>query len=93
MPVGQRCTTCHGGEKFSSYQVSDVGTRGEHDSVERFDAPHLINVFESGPYLHDGRAATLEEIWTVHNPQDRHGISSDWTQQQLNDLVEYLKSL
>ncbi len=91
--VGQRCTTCHGGEKYSNHQISDVGTRGEHDTHGRFDAPHLINVFESGPYLHDGRAATLEEIWTVHNPQDRHGISSDWTQQQLNDLVEYLKSL
>jgi cytochrome c peroxidase len=53
----------------------------------------LINVFESPPYLHDGRAATLEEVWTKHNPRDKHGFSSDWTKQQLNDLMEYLKSL
>ena len=63
------------------------------DSKAEFDTAHLTNIFESAPFLHDGRAATLEEIWTIHNPGDRHGISSDWTKRQLNDLVEYLKSL
>ena len=63
------------------------------DTRFEFDSAHLNNIFESAPYLHDGRAPTLEEIWTVHNPDDRHGISSDWTKQQLNDLVEYLKVL
>ena len=71
----------------------DVGTRSPQDTVAEFDTAHLNNIFESAPYLHDGRAATLEEIWTRFNPEDRHGFSSDWTKQQLNDLVEYLKSL
>jgi cytochrome c peroxidase len=61
--------------------------------VSEFDSAHLIRIFESAPYLHDGRAATLEEIWTKYNPEDKHGLSSDWTKRQLNDLVEYLKSL
>ena len=38
-------------------------------------------------------ARTLEEIWTVHNPDDTHGQTNDMTKEQLNDLIEYLKTL
>ena len=54
---------------------------------------HLTNIGESAPYLHDGRSQTLEEIWTVFGNEDRHGVVSDLTKSQLNDLVEYLRSL
>lgn len=93
IPEQNRCATCHSGPKFTNGRRSDVGTKALHDTNPEFDAAHLTNVFESTPYLHDGRAATLEEIWTKYNPEDKHGLSSDWTKQQLNDLVEYLKSL
>ncbi len=88
-----QCAFCHAGPKFTDGRRSDVGTKGSGDTKTAFDTAHLNNIFESGPYLHDGRAATLEEIWTKYNLDDRHGISSDWTKQQLNDLVEYLKCL
>ncbi len=88
-----RCDFCHAGPKFFDGRQFDVGTKGQRDTKLKFDTAHLVNIFESTPYLHDGRAATLEEIWTVHNLSDQHGISSDWTKRQLNDLVEYLKSL
>ncbi len=93
MPDEDRCDFCHAGEKFFDGRQFDVGTRGKRDSKAQFDTAHLVNIFESPPYLHDGRAPTLEEIWTVHNLSDKHGVSSDWTKRQLNDLVEYLKSL
>jgi hypothetical protein len=38
-------------------------------------------------------ANTLEEIWTVHNPYDTHGYTNDMTKDQLNHLIEYLKTL
>ncbi|MEE9295168.1 MAG: beta-propeller fold lactonase family protein [Phycisphaerae bacterium] len=57
------------------------------------DVPHLINIYDSAPYLHNGSAATLEEIWTRHNLADRHGLARDLTRQQLNDLIAYLKGL
>ena len=47
----------------------------------------------SAPFLHDGKAATLEEIWTLYSPNDEHGVTSDLGKQGLNDLVEYLKTL
>jgi cytochrome c peroxidase len=57
------------------------------------DTPHLNNIYASPPYLHDGRAATLEEIWTIYGNSDKHGRVGDLTKAELNDLVEYLKSL
>lgn len=45
------------------------------------------------PYLHDGRARTLEELWTTCQTNDLRGVSSYWNKQQLNELVEYLKTL
>lgn len=93
IPVADRCHTCHAGPKFTDQKLADVGTKAAHDRSGVFDNAHLINVFESPPYLHDGRAGTLEEIWTRYNDHEKHGVSSDWTKQQLNDLIEYLKSL
>ncbi len=57
------------------------------------DIPHLNSIYNSPPYLHSGAAATLEEIWTRFNMINGHGFSGDWTRQQLNDLIAYLKVL
>ena len=35
------------------------------------DVPHLNNIYDSAPYLHNGIADTLEEIWTRFNPNDQ----------------------
>ena len=90
---GRRCTTCHAPPYFTDRLPSGVATRAPSDSTEEFDTPHLVGIADSAPYLHDGRAATLEEIWTVHSPDDTHGSVNDLTKAQLNDLVEYLRTL
>ena len=74
-------------------QQRDVGTQQPLDRQGKFDVPHLNNIYDSAPYLHNGMANTLEEIWTVHNPYDTHGVTNDMTKDQLNDLIEYLKTL
>ena len=71
----------------------DVGTLAASDDSILFDTPHLNNIVYSPPYLHDGRAATLEEIWTIYGKTEQHGAVNDLTKTNLNDLVEYLKSL
>jgi len=93
IPEANRCYTCHPPPNFTNLQLSDVGTLGDLDDTIMFDVPQLNNVYESPPYLHDGKAATLEEIWTKFNPDDQHGVANDMMKNQLNDLVEYLKSL
>ncbi len=63
------------------------------DREALFDVPHLTNIYDSAPYLHNGASETLEEIWTRFNPEDRHGFTNDMTKDQLNDLIEFLKTL
>ncbi len=93
IPVGNRCNTCHPPPLYTDGRVHDVGTRFAYDRDSKFDAPHLHNIYDSAPYLHNGIAPTLEEIWTKYNAYDKHGVTNDMTKDQLNDLVEYLKTL
>ena len=71
----------------------NVGSGKSTDRSPVIDVPQLPNVAYSAPYLHDGSARSLEEIWTVFNPKDTHGVSNDLTKDELNDLIEYLKTL
>lgn len=93
IPVTNRCVTCHFPPLYTDRSVHDVGTKSPYDTESAFDVPHLNNVYDSSPYLHNGIAETLEEIWTRYNPDDRHGMTNDMTKDQLNDLIEYLMTL
>ncbi len=93
IPVENRCVTCHFPPLHTDRRKHDVGSKMDFDTVSEFDVPHLNNIYDSAPYLHNGAAPTLEEIWTVFNPDDTHGVTNDMTKDQLNDLIEYLKTL
>ncbi len=93
IPENNRCVTCHPAPYYTNLKLANVGTLAATDDTIKFDTPHLNNIYASPPYLHDGRAATLEEIWTKYGKEDKHGVVNDMTKNQLNDLVEYLKSL
>lgn len=87
-----RCVYCHSGPKGTNQKSFDVGTRKTTDNSGLLDTPQLTNIAISSPYLHDGSAATLEQIWTVFNPEDKHGRTNDLTKDELNDLIEYLRT-
>ena len=87
-----RCSYCHSGPKGTNQKIFDVGTRKPNDNTGLLKAPMLTNIALTAPYLHDGSARSLEEIWTVYNPDDKHGRTNDLTKDELNDLVEYLRS-
>ncbi|HUI79749.1 MAG TPA: multiheme c-type cytochrome [Bryobacteraceae bacterium] len=93
IPANDRCITCHFPPYYTDRKRHDVGTKMAFDRTVNFDVPHLNNIYDSAPYLHNGMAATLEEIWTVYNPDDKHGVTNDMTKDQLNDLIEFLKTL
>jgi len=93
LPDEKRCIYCHPPPYFTNREVFDVGVTSWLDTHSEFDVPHLNNIYETPPYLHDGRARSLEEIWTVYNPNDTHGHTNDLTKDELNDLIEYLKTL
>lgn len=93
IPEGNRCVTCHFPPLYTDRRRHDVGTQFPFDRESRFDSAHLTNIYDSAPYLHNGIAPTLEEIWTRYNPHDKHGVTNDMTKDQLNDLIEFLKTL
>ena len=87
-----RCVYCHSGPKGTNQKLFDVGTRKLTDKTGLLKAPPLTNIALTAPYLHDGSARSLEEIWTVYNPDDRHGRTNDLAKDELNDLIEYLRT-
>jgi hypothetical protein len=90
----ERGDTCHPAEThYTARYSTDVASATQYDTNGMFDVPQLDRVYEDAPYLHNGEALTLEEIWTVFNNQDAHGVTSDMSKEQLNDLIEFLKTL
>jgi len=87
------CARCHPGPLFTDLKSYDVGTKQSFDSQPDFDTPTLVELFRTGPYLHDGSAATLGEVLTERNKGDRHGSTSKLSDKERQDLVEYLLSL
>ncbi|HEY5910925.1 MAG TPA: c-type cytochrome, partial [Verrucomicrobiae bacterium] len=88
------CAGCHESELFTDLQSYNVGTRNEFDREDRvFDTPTLRELWRTAPYLHDGSAATLRDVLTTRNPKDEHGKTSHLSPAELDDLVEYLRSL
>jgi cytochrome c peroxidase len=88
------CTECHRGKYLTDQKSHDVGTRSEYDkATDVFDTPTLVEVWRSGPYLHDGSAATIHDVLTTRNAKGEHGSVRELTPQQINELVEYVLSL
>ena len=96
------CASCHSGPFYTDstpvkpFQLHDVGT-GTLDPGEKmgpkYDTPTLLNLYRTAPYLHHGQAATLEDVLRKFNTDDKHGKTSHLNDQQVADLVEFLKSL
>ena len=93
IPQANQCAVCHSGRHYTNLKMFDVGSGKATDRSPLIDTPQLNNVALTAPYLHDGSARTLEEIWTVFNPNDTHGVTNDLQKDELNDLIEYLKTL
>jgi YVTN family beta-propeller protein len=93
IPVANRCVTCHPSPYYTDQQLHDIGSQTGIDDTGEFDTPQIGDVQQNAPFLHDGRCYTLEEIWTVYNPYDTHGTTNDMAKENLNDLIEYVKTL
>ncbi len=87
------CAACHPPDRFTDLKRYDVGTRSGLDTVAEFDTPTLVEVWRTAPYLHDGSAASLREVLTTANRDDRHGKTSSLSRAEIDDLLAYLLSL
>ena len=99
------CTSCHTRPAYTD--SGSVGTMGpRHDvgtltaasgqrlggTLDGIDTPTLRGVWATAPYLHDGSAATLEDVFSSAAPDSAHdtsGLSAD----DRSDLLQYLLEL
>lgn len=55
------CSNCHAGESLTTDDVFDVGIHDEQGETN-FNPPGLAGVSQRGPWFHDGRATSLEDV-------------------------------
>lgn len=88
-----QCAVCHRGPLLTDLRLHDVGTQLPGDEAGRFDTPTLVELWRNAPYLHHGRARTLQEVFTHWNCGDEHGETSHLSREEIDALAEYLRSL
>jgi DNA-binding beta-propeller fold protein YncE len=83
------CVHCHIPPlTYSSHDVHDVGFADER-GLRKYNPPSLRGVGQGYRFLHDGRAATLEEVFTKY----RHKVEADMPEAERTDLLRFLQSL
>ncbi len=106
------CHQCHHTAAQVSDSIRNNGLDASTDTDEgagggRFKAPSLRNVGARGPYMHDGRFATLREVVEHYNagvqphPQLDDALKTaggapkrlDLTEEQIDALVAFLRTL
>jgi YVTN family beta-propeller protein len=87
------CGYCHSKPLFTDLELRDVESTRGADIEELLDTPTLIEVWRTAPYLHDGRAATIDELIREHAHADTSGRTADLNEREIADLVEYILSL
>lgn len=87
------CSQCHSGEYFSDGKMHDVGSRADYDHRDDFDTPTLREVWRTPPYMHDGRYVHLKEVFLDGAHGDVLGAVDEMTEEEADDLCEYVLSL
>lgn len=108
------CDACHIGFNFTDGSYVNIGIGmdkpmpdlGRYDVSKKdedkgaFKTPTLRDIEHTGPYMHDGRFKTLDEVVAHY---DQGGIKNPWIDQRMkplklskqekSDLVEFMKAL
>lgn len=82
-----KCGECHGGVYYTDLKMHRIGEDIEFE--KGWDTPTLREVWRTAPYLFDGRAATMQEVFEIH----RHGIDRKVSKKEIEALTEYVNSL
>ena len=106
------CFKCHSGPNFTNYEFENNGLYAEYDDLGRkrltgedsdnalFKVASLRNIAVTGPYMHDGSLASLNEViehysrgGRKHPNQSIEVKSLHLSSQEENELVAFLGTL
>ena len=111
---GANCISCHSGYNFTDQQFHNNGlVAGQRNDSGRsviskntgdtykFKTPSLRNVALSGPYMHDGRLRTLNDVMAFYRAGGNPNVSNkdskikplNLSDQDVSDIIEFLKTL
>ncbi len=106
-----QCSSCHNDHSFSDFSFHNIGIGMEKEKADlgryeitkivgdkgAFKTPTLREIARTGPYMHDGRFKTLEEVVDYYdkggfaNPQLDEGIFAlNLKPEEKTDLVKFL---
>lgn len=88
-----QCSSCHTGPVFIPQPPNPLTiTEGIGTGLAPANVPSLRGVWATAPYLHDGSALTLTDVFS--NPADTHGqVTSSLTPSEIQQLIAYVRSL
>jgi cytochrome c peroxidase len=98
------CISCHNGvniggnlyNKFGIYEEVDSKELGRYNITQKeedkyvFKVPSLRNIERTAPYMHDGRAKSLEDAVNI---MSRHQLGQPMKDKDLHAIVSFLKTL
>ncbi|MGL4852795.1 MAG: PQQ-binding-like beta-propeller repeat protein [Phocaeicola sp.] len=82
-----KCGDCHSGTYYTDMKMYRIGEDIEFEAG--WDTPTLREVWRTAPYLFDGRAATMKDVFLIH----KHGIEKKVSEKDIDALTEYVNSL
>lgn len=83
------CTDCHTPTRYTSDERFDMGIPDENGMSE-FNPPSLLGVSQRTALLHDGRAATIAEVFDTSKHSE---LTSGLDEQSKQDLIVFLENL
>ena len=87
------CATCHPAPLYTDMRLHDVDSRSGWDHSEEFDTPTLIEVWRTGPFLHDGSFTSIRDLLTEGEHGNASGRLDRLSEQDWDDLIEFVMSL
>jgi len=90
-----KCIRCHAGPEYTSEHNYDVKLEADGSPYRRWNPPSLRGVWQRGPYLHDGRAATLADAIKLHSGQASSSANrfAGLSEVQQEELIAFLGTL
>ena len=93
--VKAQCTSCHAFPAFtdlSQHPARRLFPTFPEANLE-LDTPSLIGLKATGPYLFDGRALKISDVFEHHHEGTQHGEMAALSRQEKSDLYYFLGTL
>jgi YVTN family beta-propeller protein len=84
------CMSCHPGPLYTDLKLHNGGITDPYDNNTKWDTPTLVECWRTAPYGHLGSKLTIQDILALPG---MGAVTSKLTQDELNDLVEFVLSL